>query len=782
MNAKVFAQRTKAVAAPIPKSRTRPIRVLGPAQDRQRGEIRQLLLRPVPQPKLVVSRAGDRDEQEADRVADRVLRLPEPVRETEAPEEEQEQQVQRREAQEAAIVSGSDAVSGPAAVQRNPASEANDTEPEEETEEKVQRQASETDTEKGGDESAGDPFEGSAPNELEASANEEPWPEPEAGELESATTVQTKAIGAGGGMIADPGLASRITAPSGGHPLPGVVRGFMEPRLGYEFGQVRVHDAEQDRTDAAQLKAQAFTYRNHIWLGRGQSADNRSLMAHELVHVVQQRSAVQRRVSPETDTAKSQEKPGWDIGKWGKELLEKGLETGKQVVKGAGEIAKDPQKSLLGLITGFLTKLPGFALLTVVLGRNPFTGEVVERTPISLIRGFLTLLPNGEELYANLQKSRMLERTFVWLNNELVRLNITFAVIMGLVKETFEVLAGFLLNPGAALEKLKQIFAAPLTRLLKFVAAVGKKVGEVILAGFLMLAGPLGEKVLALIGKAKNAFSLILKDPIGFVKNLMAALGQGFMQFKDRILVHLQAGLLGWLFGTLQGAGLRMPEKFDLKGLVSIVLQVLGLTYERLRAKLVKLIGEKRVQFLEKALTFVKVLVTEGLAGLWRMVVASLTNLKEMVIEGIRDWVVTQIVQSAVIKLLSMLNPAGAILQAIIAAYNVIAFFIERIEQIIDLANSIFDSLATIASGKLKAAADYVEKTMAKTLPVIISFLARLIGLGGIADKIRNIIKKIQAKIDKVLDRVIGFIKKKAKKLFGKIKTTVKGVLKKGGG
>jgi hypothetical protein len=74
----------------------------------------------------------------------------------------------------------------------------------------------------------------------------------------------------------------------GGSPLPGPVRGYFEPRFGQDFAQVRVHTgAESERANAG-LRANAFTYGNHIWLGRGEGVDRTPLLAHELTHVVQQ--------------------------------------------------------------------------------------------------------------------------------------------------------------------------------------------------------------------------------------------------------------------------------------------------------------------------------------------------------------------------------------------------------------------------------------------------------------------------------------------------------------
>lgn len=82
--------------------------------------------------------------------------------------------------------------------------------------------------------------------------------------------------------------SSAPSALNNGHPLLASVRASMERGFGHGFSMVRVHDEPADRRRAHELHARAFTYRGDIWLGEGQPADDLSLMAHELAHVVQQ--------------------------------------------------------------------------------------------------------------------------------------------------------------------------------------------------------------------------------------------------------------------------------------------------------------------------------------------------------------------------------------------------------------------------------------------------------------------------------------------------------------
>jgi hypothetical protein len=69
---------------------------------------------------------------------------------------------------------------------------------------------------------------------------------------------------------------------------------------------VRLHTGPQAQRSAAQIQARAFTYGHHVWLGKGESENNKNLLAHELTHVIQQQAvgseeSILRRVTIEGD-------------------------------------------------------------------------------------------------------------------------------------------------------------------------------------------------------------------------------------------------------------------------------------------------------------------------------------------------------------------------------------------------------------------------------------------------------------------------------------------------
>ncbi len=124
-------------------------------------------------------------------------------------------------------------------------------------------------------------------------------------------------------------------------------------------------------------------------------------------------------------------------------------------------------------------------------------------------------------------------------------------------------------------------------------------------------------------------------------------------------------------------------------------------------------------------------------------------------IGSIKDFVMTKVITAGVTWIISLLNPASAFIKACKAIYDVVMFFVERGAQIMALVNAILDSIISIAKGNIAGAAAYVESVLAKTVPVVISFLASVLGLGGISEKIKAIIEKIREPINAAIDWVI---------------------------
>jgi hypothetical protein len=85
---------------------------------------------------------------------------------------------------------------------------------------------------------------------------------------------------------------------TGGSPLPDATRSFYENRLGRDLSAVRVHTGTPARAMSESINARAFTYGSHVWMGEGTAAPSHTL-AHELTHVLQQTQPDEVRREPD---------------------------------------------------------------------------------------------------------------------------------------------------------------------------------------------------------------------------------------------------------------------------------------------------------------------------------------------------------------------------------------------------------------------------------------------------------------------------------------------------
>ncbi|WP_156256843.1 eCIS core domain-containing protein [Sandarakinorhabdus oryzae] len=674
---------------------------------------------------------------------------------------------------------------------------------------------------------------------------------------------------------------SAAPAGSGGQALPAPVQLLMERQLGIALDGVRLHTDANAAREADQLDARAFTVGGDIFFGAGQyrpeSAEGRELIAHELVHTVQQgatkQQGVQRSLLPGAEVqersppmiqrglfARALKKarsylagladglPGYrlfclaighnpiagtDVARDGPNVLraiagvvpfgDTILETlqnhgiidkGAQFVSshfgalkalGSGIISdvkafisdlglsdvvrpgklwdriKTLARSSIGRVVGFFGNLvsqfaalvrdailkplgkfaaanvPHWDLLVGVLGENPVSKDG-ESPASALIGAFMTLI-GQEEVWNNIKKSGAIGKAWTWFKTAMAGAKALVVSIPGRVLGIFKGLG------ITDLLTLPKVFGRIFDTLKSFVSDFMSWAGSTVLNLLEIILSVVAPAALPYLKKAGAAFKTIIRNPIGFVRNLVSAGKLGFQNFAGNFLTHLKAALIGWLTGSLAGSGVYIPQGFNLREILKFVASVLGLTWAQIRVRLVAAVGETAVKAMETGFALVKTLITEGPAAAWQQIVEAVGNLKSMAIDAVMDYVKSKIVSAAVTKLLSMLSPAGAFIQALIAIYNTIMFFVERLRQIAAVAASFIDSIAAIANGTLGPAAARVERTLAGLLVLVVSFLARIAGLGKVSDAINNLIKKIRAPIEKALDKVIAWVVAQARKL-----------------
>lgn len=258
----------------------------------------------------------------------------------------------------------------------------------------------------------------------------------------------------------------------------------------------------------------------------------------------------------------------------------------------------------------------------------------------------------------------------------------------------------------------------------------------------------------SVLRKAANAIEAIITDPIGFIGNLISAIKLGFNNFSARALEHLKVGFLEWLMGNLPPS-IKFPAKWDLKGIFEFVMSVLGLTWENIKARAVKIYGATVVAALETGFEIFMIIRNEGIGGLWRFIMDKVGNLQTLVLDAIQNMLIEKVINAGISWIVGLFNPAGAFIKACKMIYDVVVWFINNAKRLLELVNSIVDSVALIVAGNISQAATFVENSLKRAIPIVIGFLASLLGIGDLSKKVQALLDKIQAPINKAIDWVL---------------------------
>lgn len=318
------------------------------------------------------------------------------------------------------------------------------------------------------------------------------------------------------------------------------------------------------------------------------------------------------------------------------------------------------------------------------------------------------------------------------------------------------------------IEKMKEAMAGALAKLGKLLLWAAKKFFTWALEKF----GFSLSDIENIINKGVAVLKAIFTKPIQFVKNLMNAAITGFKNFGKNFLKHLQDAVFDWLTGSLEG--FTPPQTWDLKGIIGIALELVGISYANLRRHMVSVMTEPVVVGLEKTFELVKTLITEGPMAAWEQLKAIASDMKEAFIQAVKDFIKQTIIEQAIQWIVSIFIPGAGIIKAIIGIYDTIVFFIKKAADIIKMIGNFLSSISEIAAGNIGAAAQAMEDGLARGLLLVINFLAGLLRLKGVTKMLQNTIQKIRGRVDDVLLKVAKWIATKAKALISRGVTAVK--------
>jgi hypothetical protein len=413
------------------------------------------------QAKMTVNQPGDKFEQEADRTADKVMRIPDPS----GPGKLQRQsadKVQRREEEKILRVATGEGIrAAPAQEQKIQRRE----------EEKILRAATPDQQVQRADEKT-----------LQRAETTPELPDREEEKI-------FRAAGDKGGNTGTPAVEDNVQSviqrkTVGGEPLGADVRGHMEPRFNADFSRVRIHRDGEAAGLNNRLGARAFTYRNHIFFSRGQyqpgTSDGKQLLAHELTHTIQQGHAIQR--SPEVSTAPA-----------------------------TPSVQRFGIQDALDKFAEWAYAIPGFRLLTLIIGFNPVNMRTADRTAANILRALIELMPGGSLITRALDNHGVINKAATWVESKLAQLGDIGGGLRQALDDFLDSLSWTdIFDLGGVWERAKRIFSGPINRLIDFAVSTAVELLKLIKDAVL--------KPLAAMAKGTRGYDLLCvllgEDPI----------------------------------------------------------------------------------------------------------------------------------------------------------------------------------------------------------------------------------------------------------------------------
>lgn len=291
------------------------------------------------------------------------------------------------------------------------------------------------------------------------------------------------------------------------------------------------------------------------------------------------------------------------------------------------------------------------------------------------------------------------------------------------------------------------------------------------IVGAIKTINELKNLLLGILAKAASAIMKIIKDPIGFLGNLVKAVGAGLNLFITNIADHLKTGVVSWLLGTAVKAGLDLPAKFDLKGIIQLIGSMLGLTWDNIRTRVTrKGVPDEAMSAVETSVPVAKNLAAEGPAGAVKEIQAEAGDLKATILGKLTTYLIPTVLIAGITWIISLLNPASAFVRAVKGIIDIVTFIVTQGAQIADFVNAVLDAVIAIANGGQAGVPKLIEAALASSVPLLIGFLAALLGIGGLANKVKSVFQSVSRPVTRAIDKIVDFIAKKGKSLWAKLR------------
>lgn len=437
-----------------------------------------------------------------------------------------------------------------------------------------------------------------------------------------------------------------------------------------------------------------------------------------------------------------------------KRIIEKFVTLGRALAVRAFNLVKN---SLLAWLSAQGEAIPGYRVIRVIIGKDPFTRKEVPSATIDFLKE-MVLLVSDEDTVAKLDETHKLQEAADRIDAAKKKLGMTWA----LIEKTFLGVWNLvnwdtIKHPLTLFGQIKAEWGKPIGKIFDFVVTLVSETAMVMLQA----AGFPFEILNRLIANVKESFQLIKKDPVGFLLNVLRVVLKGITQFLDNVGKHLLAGLTNWMLRGVRSLGITAPKTITVQSVITLVLDVLGLNMEVIWKKIGKRIGEKTVarlraapEQLAQAFAFVKEVQEGGIGVLWKKLSEKLSDVWSGIFDAAMSWLMGKLFAKATAKLVAYLAVPGLgqLMGLIDITLTAFQTMVQYAKDLLSLLDRVVQSITDIARGKLEQGANWIEESLASVLPMAIGALANLVGIGDLPEKIKAIILGVRETVDKAID------------------------------
>ncbi len=272
---------------------------------------------------------------------------------------------------------------------------------------------------------------------------------------------------------------------------------------------------------------------------------------------------------------------------------------------------------------------------------------------------------------------------------------------------------------------------------------------------------------------ATDVLQAIVTNPIDFITNLAAGVGQGLKNFFSNLGTTLQNSLMQWLTSGLSQLPAPPSNWSDVGQVSQWLLQFFKLTWDNIQSVLVDKLGAANVALVTQAYQDVQTWISEGVSGVYNWLEAASANLSpQQIVDQVLQQGVNYITQNLVPQAIKFLAKTFAVpgLNFLSAIYNTVTWLsssVEQFGQLAGMATTIANNIKDVVAGQTAGMSQAVTNFLNGLVPVGLNFIAAQLDLTNLPQKVAGSIESVRNVALNAIGKGISYLGDKAKGYFG---------------